>query len=86
MKTGCQEFENSLQDVHVFYLLLPSLSDCIGYWYWVYNILLYWVFPIHVVYFVIFPIQYTTIQYYEKADLRKVRKTEEDEEEEEKHS
>ena len=25
----------------------PGLSDCIGYWYWVYNILVYWVFPIH---------------------------------------
>ena len=32
---------------------------------------MYWVFPIHVVYFVIF--QYNTIQYYEKADLRKVK-------------
>ena len=50
-----------------------GLSDCIGYWYWVYNILVYWVFPIHVVYFVIFPIQYNTIQYYEKVDLRKVK-------------
>ena len=54
-------------------VLLPGLSDCIGYWYWVYNILVYWVFPIHVVYFVILPIQYNTIQYYEKADLRKVK-------------
>ena len=34
---------------------------------------MYWVFPIHVVYFVILPIQYNTIQYYEKADLRKVK-------------
>ena len=50
-----------------------GLSDCIGYWYWVYNILVYWVFPIHVVYFVILPIQYNTIQYYKKADLRKVK-------------
>ena len=51
----------------------PGLSDCIGYWYWVYNILVYWVFPIYVVYFVFFPIQYNTIQYYDKADLRKVK-------------
>ena len=50
-----------------------GLSDCIGYWYWVYNILVYWVFPIHVVYFVILPIQYNTIQYYKKTDLRKVK-------------
>ena len=66
-----------------------GLSDCIGYWYWFYNILVYWVFPIHVVHFVILPIQYNTIQYYEKIDLRKVkymRKTEGDEEEEKKHS
>ena len=34
---------------------------------------MYWVFPIHVVYFVIFPIQYNTIHYYEKVDLRKVK-------------
>ena len=34
-----------------------GLSDCIGYWYWIYNILVYWVFPIHVVDFVIFLIQ-----------------------------
>ena len=53
--------------------LQAGLSDCIGYWYWVYNIFVYWVFPIHVVYFVIFPIQYNTIQYYEKADLKKVK-------------
>ena len=45
----------------------------LDYWYWVYNILVYWVFPIHVTNFVIFPIQYNTIQYYEKADLRKVK-------------
>ena len=28
-----------------------GLSDCIGYWYWVYNILVYWVFLIHVSYY-----------------------------------
>ena len=50
-----------------------GLSDCIGYWYWVYNILVYWVFPIHVAYFLIFPIQYNTIQYYKKVDLRRVK-------------
>ena len=54
-------------------VLQAGLSDCIWYWYWVYNILVYWVFPIHVVYFVIFPIQYNTIQYYKKVDLRKVK-------------
>ena len=52
---------------------LAGLSDGIGYWYRVYNILMYWVFPMHVVYFVIFPIQYNTIKYYEKTDLRKVK-------------
>ena len=51
----------------------PGLSDCIGYCYWVYNILVYWIFPIHEVNFIIFPIQYNTIQYYEKVDLRKVK-------------
>ena len=42
---------------------LAGLSDCIGYWYWVYNILVYWVFPIHVTNFVFFSIQYNTVQY-----------------------
>ena len=50
-----------------------GLSDCIGYWYWVYNILVYWVFLIHVAYFVIFPIQYKTIQYHKKVDPRRVK-------------
>jgi len=53
-------------------VLQPGLSDCIGYWYWVYNILVYCLFPIHIVYFVILLIKYNTIQYNEKTDLRKV--------------
>ena len=39
-----------------------GLSDCIVYWYWVYNILMYWVFLIHLTNFVIFPIQYNTVR------------------------
>ena len=49
----------------------PGLSECIGYWYWVYNILVYWVFPIHITNFVLFPIQYNTIQYNKEDDQGK---------------
>ena len=51
--------------------LRPGLSDCIGYWYWVYNIHVHWVFPIYKTNFVLFPIQYNTIQYNKENDRGK---------------